>query len=95
MTEEQPLLPVPPAEREAKLIELRRAHFSVALVEQSRRIRRAEKQLEKLRGEETKLLVEGRRTGLSWADLAGAAGVTRQAVQQRVNPLLGPAGEDR
>lgn len=94
MTQES-ILPPTAAEREAQFIELRRAQLSVMLVEQSRRVRRAEKQLEKLRNEETDLLVQARRAGLSWADLAGAAGVTRQAVQQRVNPVLDPAGNSR
>ena len=86
------MLPLGDAERAAKFIEFRRAQLSVKLAEQSKRIERAERKLETLRQEETQLLVAARQSGLSWADIAGAAGVSRQAVQQRVNPLLGPAG---
>jgi hypothetical protein len=71
----------------AKLAEYRRAAAAVRLVEHSKRVKRAESKLAALRQEQTKLLVAGRGAGMSWDDLGAAAGVTRQAVQQRVNSV--------
>lgn len=92
MTQDSMLPPLSDAERAAKLAEFRRAQVSVQLVEHSKRVRRAESKLQALRDEHSQLLAAGRRAGLSWDDLGTASGITRQAVQQRVNPLLGGAG---
>lgn len=76
------------AGRAARLADFLRAQAAVRLVEQSRRVRRAERKLQALRDQQSALMAAGRRAGLPWDALASAAGVSRQAVQQRVNPLL-------
>lgn len=80
------------AERAAMLAEAQRAQACLELVVQAKRVRRAEKQLQAVRDEQTKWLRIGARAGLSLAELAAASGVSRQAVQQRVKPLVESPG---
>jgi hypothetical protein len=58
------------------------------LERQRRLVQATETRLQTRRREQTELMVRGRLAGLTWDDLAAASGVTRQAVQQRVGPLL-------
>jgi len=55
---------------------------------QGRAVRAAESQLQLARDRQTQLMLAGRQFGLTWDDLASASGITRQAVQQRVVPLV-------
>jgi len=59
-----------------------------ALESMAPRVRFQERKLQRLRDEQTALLVAGRQAGLTWDALAAASGVTRQAVQQRVGRLI-------
>lgn len=79
------VLPTPTEDERFQLLQAaRRSQAGQKLAEAAKRVRRAEKQLQAVRDEQTKWLKSGSAAGLSLAQLAAASGVSRQAVQQRV-----------
>lgn len=76
------------ADRMRQEREYQRFHAVGGLKDMAARVRFQERKLQRIRDEQTALLVVGRQAGLTWDDLAAASGVTRQAVQQRVGRLM-------
>jgi len=75
------------AQREA---DLRSVMYT--LERQRRAVEAAEERLRAARRKQTQLMLAGRQAGLTWDDLAASSDCSRQAVQQRVSPLMAPPG---
>lgn len=83
-----PAQPLSEAERELRLMQARQRQGIARLEKQRKRVERAERALAERRAEQLRYMLDGRRDGLTWDDLASSSGVTRQAVQRRVMVAL-------